>query len=112
MVDLPNYPKCNSGYTYEDESHFICPEYAHEWTLELSTESSSSAKIVKATIMRWSHQYSPEIEKNGHFNKIYNMSYDNLENQGFRIVRKGKVRMNYHKDAKRQLEIAKNEIFP
>lgn len=67
--------------------------------------------IAHTTIMRWA-QYSPEIEKNGHFNKIYNMSYDNLENQGFRIVRKGKVRMNYHEDAKRQLEIAKNEIFP
>ena len=43
---------------------------------------------------------------------IHNAYILNLENQGFRIVRKGKVRMNYHKDAKRQLEIAKNEIFP
>ena len=47
MLDLPNCPKCNSEYTYEDENHFICPECAHEWTLDSKTESSESAKIVK-----------------------------------------------------------------
>ena len=29
MVDLPNCPKCNSEYTYEDGGLFICPECAH-----------------------------------------------------------------------------------
>ena len=47
MADFPNCPKCNSGYTYEDENHFICPECAHEWTSDSKTESSESAKIVK-----------------------------------------------------------------
>ncbi|HEY8910769.1 MAG TPA: zinc ribbon domain-containing protein YjdM [Desulfosporosinus sp.] len=47
MADLPNCAKCNSEYTYEDENHFICPECAHEWTLESNTESDESAKIVK-----------------------------------------------------------------
>jgi len=47
MVDLPNCPKCNSEYTYEDESHLICPECAHEWTLELETEKSEDKKIIK-----------------------------------------------------------------
>ena len=47
MVDLPNCPKCNSEYTYEDESHFICPECAHEWTLELETKKSEDKKIIK-----------------------------------------------------------------
>lgn len=46
MTDFPNCPKCNSGYTYEDGNSFVCPECAHEWTLESKTESES-AKIVK-----------------------------------------------------------------
>ncbi|MDA3730802.1 zinc ribbon domain-containing protein YjdM [Niameybacter massiliensis] len=32
MSTLPNCPKCNSEYTYEDGSLLICPECAHEWT--------------------------------------------------------------------------------
>ena len=32
MEQLPNCPKCNSEYTYEDGSLLICPECAHEWT--------------------------------------------------------------------------------
>lgn len=31
MSTLPNCPKCNSEYTYEDGDLFICPECAHEW---------------------------------------------------------------------------------
>jgi protein PhnA len=34
MSSLPNCPKCNSEYTYEDGSLFICPECGHEWSLE------------------------------------------------------------------------------
>ncbi|MED0709849.1 alkylphosphonate utilization protein, partial [Aneurinibacillus aneurinilyticus] len=37
MLDLPDCPKCNSEYTYEDGSLLVCPECAHEWTLELET---------------------------------------------------------------------------
>jgi protein PhnA len=39
MIDLPNCPKCNSEYTYEDGSLFVCPECAHEWAQELETEN-------------------------------------------------------------------------
>ncbi|MCY6356161.1 zinc ribbon domain-containing protein YjdM [Clostridium sp. ZS2-4] len=46
MVDLPNCPKCNSEYTYEDGNLFICPECAHEWTLE-SEANSEDKKIIK-----------------------------------------------------------------
>ena len=31
MSTLPKCPKCNSEYTYEDGSNYICPECAHEW---------------------------------------------------------------------------------
>lgn len=32
MSDMPNCPKCNSAYTYEDRNLFVCPECAHEWS--------------------------------------------------------------------------------
>ena len=47
MADFPNCPKCNSEYTYEDRSLFVCPECAHEWNLEVETEKSEDKKIVK-----------------------------------------------------------------
>lgn len=31
MSALPNCPKCNSEYTYEDGAMYVCPECAHEW---------------------------------------------------------------------------------
>jgi protein PhnA len=47
MVDLPNCPKCNSEYTYEDGSLFVCPECSHEWSLELEAENSEDSKVIK-----------------------------------------------------------------
>lgn len=32
MSTLPNCPKCNSEYTYEDGDNYVCPECAHEWS--------------------------------------------------------------------------------
>ena len=47
MNKLPNCPKCNSHYTYEDGNLYICPECAYEWTLEPESEISDNEKIVK-----------------------------------------------------------------
>jgi protein PhnA len=47
MSNLPNCPKCNSEYTYEDGSLFICPECGHEWNLETKAETSEDQKIIK-----------------------------------------------------------------
>ncbi len=48
MSDLPNCPKCNSEYTYEDRGLFVCPECSHEWNTEDSTsEESSDERIFK-----------------------------------------------------------------
>ena len=47
MEKMPNCPKCNSEYTYEDRSLFVCPECAHEWTLELETENVEVEKVYK-----------------------------------------------------------------
>ena len=49
MAALPNCPKCNSEYTYEDRDLFVCPECAHEWNLESENEESDDEKIVKDT---------------------------------------------------------------
>jgi protein PhnA len=47
MTDLPNCPKCKSAYTYEDGSLLVCPECAHEWSLELDTDRSEDTKVIK-----------------------------------------------------------------
>lgn len=47
MTSLPNCPKCNSEYTYEDGDVFICPECANEWTLDSTSNKNVDAIIVK-----------------------------------------------------------------
>lgn len=47
MFKLPNCPKCNSEYTYEDRNLMVCPECGHEWILGLETENSENEKVVK-----------------------------------------------------------------
>jgi protein PhnA len=47
MVGLPNCPKCNSAYTYEDGSLLVCPECAHEWMPESESENIDTEKTVK-----------------------------------------------------------------
>lgn len=40
MSKLPNCPQCNSEFTYEDGTLYICPECAHEWSKEAAAESA------------------------------------------------------------------------
>ncbi|GIP22163.1 zinc ribbon domain-containing protein YjdM [Paenibacillus sp. J22TS3] len=48
MSSLPNCPKCNSVYTYEDGNQLICPECAHEWRPDLEeAEYREEKQIVK-----------------------------------------------------------------
>jgi len=47
MSDLPNCPKCNSAYTYEDGALLVCPECAHEWAAKLEIEDSEDKKVVR-----------------------------------------------------------------
>jgi len=46
MSDIPNCPKCNSEYVYEDGSMYICPECAHEWSKHDALQSSDSGPVV------------------------------------------------------------------
>lgn len=40
MDKLPNCPKCNSEYTYEDGNLLICPECAYEWNKDMVEEET------------------------------------------------------------------------
>ncbi|MCV6607641.1 MAG: zinc ribbon domain-containing protein YjdM [Campylobacterales bacterium] len=42
MSQLPNCPKCDCEYTYEDGELLICPECAYEWSL-----SETEEKVIK-----------------------------------------------------------------
>jgi protein PhnA len=46
MEHLPNCPKCNSEYTYEDGSLLICPECAYEWSKD-ANEIQEDTLVIK-----------------------------------------------------------------
>ncbi|CAH1195738.1 hypothetical protein PAECIP111891_00730 [Paenibacillus allorhizoplanae] len=48
MEELPNCPKCQSAYTYEDGNLLVCPECAHEWSSsDNEDENGDDQKVVK-----------------------------------------------------------------
>ncbi len=48
-MSLPNCPKCDSEYTYEDGSLYVCPMCANEWTQE-ETDAQEEASIVRDAV--------------------------------------------------------------
>jgi protein PhnA len=40
MSKLPLCPLCGSEFTYEDGSMYVCPECAHEWSIEAQADSA------------------------------------------------------------------------
>ncbi|MDC0535242.1 zinc ribbon domain-containing protein YjdM [Francisellaceae bacterium] len=46
MSQLPNCPKCNSEYTYQDQSMFICPECAHEWSGDANQQDDDALVVM------------------------------------------------------------------
>jgi protein PhnA len=47
LSTLPNCPQCQSQFTYEGDSGFVCPECAHEWTLAPASLPQEPDKLVK-----------------------------------------------------------------
>lgn len=52
MNQLPNCPECNSEYSYEDANMYVCPECAHEWSKDASTEADNSVKDSNGNILQ------------------------------------------------------------
>ncbi|MEE1542927.1 MAG: zinc ribbon domain-containing protein YjdM, partial [Paludibacteraceae bacterium] len=53
MEQLPNCPKCNSEYTYEDGNLIVCPECSYEWNPnEESDEDSNVVKDANGNILQ------------------------------------------------------------
>ncbi len=40
MSDLPQCPKCQSEYTYQDGDMLVCPECGHEWSANEAVEEN------------------------------------------------------------------------
>ncbi|UAA38605.1 alkylphosphonate utilization protein [Paraneptunicella aestuarii] len=49
MSDLPNCPKCQSEYTYQDGNLFICPECGHEWSAD-GSGADDDAPVIKDSV--------------------------------------------------------------
>ena len=47
MQTLPLCPKCQSEYTYQDGMLFICPECAHEWSINPDDNIDELARVIK-----------------------------------------------------------------
>lgn len=46
-MQLPNCPKCNSSYTYEDGFLIVCPECAHEWSKDDLTSEEDEGFVIR-----------------------------------------------------------------
>ena len=47
VSNLPNCPKCNSEYSYEDRDFLVCPECGNEWKQGADVERAVGQKVVK-----------------------------------------------------------------
>ncbi|RKG29395.1 zinc ribbon domain-containing protein YjdM [Acinetobacter tianfuensis] len=47
-MSLPNCPKCQSEYSYEDGDLLICPECSHEWKANEEAQTEAEAVIKDA----------------------------------------------------------------
>lgn len=45
MSELPPCPKCTSPFAYADRDMLICPECAHEWPTDGSSDESDDKQI-------------------------------------------------------------------
>ncbi|MGL4206325.1 MAG: zinc ribbon domain-containing protein YjdM [Aeromonadaceae bacterium] len=52
MSGLPQCPKCNSEFTYEDGSMYVCPECAHEWPQVAEVEESAVVRDAYGNVLQ------------------------------------------------------------
>ena len=46
MTDLPNCPACGSQFTCIDGNMYVCPECAHEWSMDVGAEVADTEPVV------------------------------------------------------------------
>ncbi|AUZ04703.2 MULTISPECIES: zinc ribbon domain-containing protein YjdM [Vitreoscilla] len=53
-MSLPACPHCQSEYTYEDGTLFICPECAHEWSANeaVTNEETTISKDANGNVLQ------------------------------------------------------------
>lgn len=51
MNDIPNCPKCESNYAYQDRDNYICPECAYEWSDASKDEQQTSVKDSNGNVL-------------------------------------------------------------
>ena len=44
-MSLPNCPKCDASYTYEDGNMLVCPMCFYEWTEESQKLAEEASKV-------------------------------------------------------------------
>jgi protein PhnA len=47
MTDLPKCPKCMSEFTYLDNAMYVCPECAHEWSVDSAAEEFEQKRVYR-----------------------------------------------------------------
>ena len=50
-MSLPNCPKCNSVYVYEDSNLLVCPECAYEFSIDDLNEQEEVVKDANGNIL-------------------------------------------------------------
>ena len=50
MSTLPPCPQCHSEYAYEDGALLVCPECAHEWSKDATTEPTEGRPVVRDAV--------------------------------------------------------------
>lgn len=53
-MSAPQCPKCHSEHCYQDQSLWVCPECAHEWTQQehAATEEAAAVKDAHGNILK------------------------------------------------------------
>ena len=47
MSALPPCPQCNSEFSYEDGSQYVCPECGHEWSASAAAGAEEGPRVYK-----------------------------------------------------------------
>ena len=50
MSALPPCPQCQSTYTYDDGSQYVCPECGYEWSKDAEVSGAEQQRVIFAAL--------------------------------------------------------------